>query len=1069
MKRLSLGLLGLLVTGGLLSGEGARGAQVLAPTPSDFAQLPWRLVGPFRGGWSEMVEGIPGRPDSYVFGASGGGVWRTDNGGRTWRSLFDQGPVAPVGALAVAPSDPQTLYIGTGQPEPRYDVTRGAGIFGSTDGGLTWRSLGLADTHHIGRIWVHPRDPHTVLVAAVGHFFGPNEQRGVFRSNDGGASWSQVLKIDADTGVVDLVADPADPQVIFAAAWQARQYPWQSYFTPVAGPGSAIYRSGDGGEHWSRLGGKAWPQGALGRISLATARTARGLRLYAVVSDAKAGGIYRSDDGGGNWERVNDEPAVTSWYASRITVAPDDPDTVYTVGQSIRRCGNGGRDCTIIKGAPGGDDFHQVWIDPAHPDHLAATSDQGTTISTDRGLTWSSWHNQPTGQFYHLAADERTPYWIYSGQQDSGSVAIASRSDFGAIGTRDWHPVGADERDYDLPDPDDPAIVYGSGLGGRISRFDTRTGQVANITPFPVPNYGKRQTATAHHFAWVTPLALSRRGPKTLYLGGEELLASTDEGRHWASISPDLTGKLPGAQRCDGDVALADARACGYGSIWTIAPSPHQEGEVWIGTDDGLIQVTRDGGAHWADRTPAGLAAWSKVASIDLSELDRGVAYASIDNRRRDDFRPMVLKTQDYGATWQDLTTDLPGDRTVTVVRADPQRRGLLYAGTETGVYVSLDDGAHWVPLQSGLPTATVNDLLVHGNDLIAATQGRALWILDDLTPLRALAGGMAQALQPALIAPAPAWRMRFDSNTDTPLPAEEGVGTNPPEGAVLDYWLPQAVRHVRIEIRDASGALVQRLSSDPAPGPVVEPYFSAAWLRPPQALPTDRGLHRVSWNLRYSRPQAIRYKYSIAAVPGRSTPITPQGALALPGHYRVKLRADGYVSEQSLELRQDPRSPAGADALASSLQLSQSIARGLARAHQGYGEAATVVEQLTKALSALPETDASGPLRGQITGLLAALKTPEGGPQYDSQSTILAGIETDLELADLAPTEPQRRYATEAIAAVDALWAHWTQLRDHDLAAINAALGAAGIATIRIPPAAALEVKPPDDGEDLP
>ena len=437
---------------------GAGQAAPTAPPAPDLAPQ-WRLVGPLRGGWAEMIAGIPGRPDSFIFGASGGGVWRTDDAGRVWRPLFDHGPTAPIGAVAAAPSDGDTLYIGSGQPEPRYDVAAGLGVFRSVDGGRTWRSAGLERTAHIGRLWVDPRDPKIVLAAAVGDFFVPNPERGVFRSTDGGETWSHVLKIDADTGAVDLAADPKDPNRLFAATWQARQYPWQSYFTPIAGPGSGVWQSADGGVTWSRLGGRGWPSGPLGRISLAATRTATGLRLYAVISAGDAGGLYRSDDGGGDWKRVNDEKAFTGYYSSRVTVDPRDPDVVWLVGQSIRRCDQGGARCEIVKGAPGGDDYHFVWIDLVHPGHMAVTSDQGAQISVDDGATWSSWYNQPTGQFYHLATDERFPYRIYSGQQDSGTVGILSRSDYGAIGLRDWTSVGGEERDYDIPDPEDPDIV----------------------------------------------------------------------------------------------------------------------------------------------------------------------------------------------------------------------------------------------------------------------------------------------------------------------------------------------------------------------------------------------------------------------------------------------------------------------------------------------------------------------------------------------------------------------------------------------------------------------------------
>ena len=446
-----------------------------------------------------MAVGVPSQPDTYFFAGAGGGVWRTDDAGLTWRSLFDKGPATSIGAIAVAPTDPNTLYIGTGQPEPRYDVTAGYGVFKSSDGGATWTDLGLKDTRHIGRIWVDPTDANTVLVAAQGHFFGESEARGVYRSTDGGKTWDHTLNLGPWTGVVDLASDPKAPAIIFAAAWEARQYPWQSYFTPVSGKGSGVYKSGDGGVTWSRLTGGGWPEGPLGRISLAVTNTVAGTRVYAIVDGGKAGGLYRSDDGGTHWIRANEEDAISSYYASRVTVDPRDPGTVYTVGQSVRRCTGGGTACEIIRGSPGGDDYHFIWINPAKPDHMITGSDQGAAVSVDGGATWSSWYNQPTGQFYHLAADNRFPYWIYSGQQDSGTVGIASRSDYGAISLRDWHPIGGEERDYDIPDPSDPDIVYASGLGGRVTKWDARTGQVQDVTAWPESSYGKRPTLSKYH------------------------------------------------------------------------------------------------------------------------------------------------------------------------------------------------------------------------------------------------------------------------------------------------------------------------------------------------------------------------------------------------------------------------------------------------------------------------------------------------------------------------------------------------------------------------------------------
>ena len=1034
----------------------------------------WRLLGPFRGGWAEMVEGVASRPDTFVFGASGGGAWRTDDAGRTWTSLFDQGPTAPIGAVAIAPSDPDTVYLGSGQPEPRYDVAAGSGAFRSADGGKTWRAIGLEKTAHIGRIWVSPTDAKRVLVAAVGDFFGPNPERGVFRSSDGGQTWTHTLAINADTGAVDLAADPNNPETIFAAAWQARQYPWQSYFTPVAGPGSAIYKSADGGITWRLLGGAGWPTSPLGRISVAATRTAAGLRLYAVADSETAGGLYRSDDGGANWLRVNSEPAFTSYYASHVTVDPTDPDVVWLVGQSIRRCAQGGKTCDIVKGAPGGDDYHFVWINPAHPDHMAVASDQGAQVSVNGGKTWSSWFNQPTGQFYHLATDDRFPFHVYSGQQDSGTVAIASRSDYGAIGYRDWTSVGGDERDYDIPDPEDPNIVYASGLGGHLSRYDARTGQSANITPVPISTYGQRQTTTPHHFVWVTPMAVSRTGPVTLYLGGEVVFASTDRGVHWSTISPDLTGKIAGAKGCDGDVAVAVAKACGYGGIWSLTPSPRHAGEIWVGTDDGLVQLTRDGGAHWTNVTPRQVPEWAKIATIDVSSIADGVAYVAVDNQRQSDRQPHAYVTHDYGATWRDAAGDLPRDHFVSTVRADTVRPGLIFAGTDVGVFASWDDGIQWRALQGNLPTAWARDLLVHGDDLVVGTQGRAIWDLGDLALLRQVEPSQTLAVL-RLFIPADAVRVRANANRDTPSPAEEPTGRNPPAGAVIDYWLPTAVRGpVTLDVIDSAGARVQRLTSAPDTGIDADAYFQKTWIGPPHPLSTAPGLHRAIWNLRWRRPAALAFEYSIGTAAGTDTPISPQGPLALPGVYQLVLTVDGVAAHAPLKLIQDPRAQTSQGALATSLALSRVIAEDLKLARQGHGEMEAAHRGMLAAQAALKAkptaaTVNKAALASRLAAFVKATEPPKTGPSFLKISRILAGVETDLEGADLAPTEPQLVTRKETRAQLDDLWAAWSAVRDHDLPSLNTFLTQAGVSPVTIPQEDHLTITLPDGGQDLP
>ncbi len=665
------------------------------------AGLQWRLVGPFRGGWSTMAAGIADQPGTFYFGTAGGGVWKTTNAGATWESTSEGITDAAIGAIAIAPSNPKVLYAGAGHPEPRYDIASGNGVYKTMDGGAHWQNVGLKATRHIGAILIDPRDENTVLVGALGHIFGPSPDRGVFRTTDGGTTWKKTLFVDNQTGVSDLAADPAHPNIVFASAWTARDWPWLSYFTPIEGEGSAIYASQDAGLTWKRLNGEGWPKGKLGRIGLAvTHLKSDATRIYASIDSEEHGGLYRSDDAGAHWQKVNDAKAVSTWYESRLTVAPNDPDTLYTVGQSIHKSTDAGKTFTIFKGAPGGDDYHYVWINPKHPNHIITASDQGTVVSVDDGAHWSDWYNQPTGQFYHLATDNRFPYWIYSGQQDSGTVGIASRSDYGAISFRDWHPVGGDERDYDIPDPEDPNIVYGSGLGSRISRWDSRTGEVQNVSPWPVSAYGARPTDVKYRYTWISPIAFSAHAPYAFYAGTQVLFRSNDKGQHWDIISPDLTGKRDGAKHCDGDVPIANATACGYGVIYSIAPSPRSNDEIWIGTDNGRIQMTANGGKRWNDVTPKSIPAWSRIDSLDLSALEPGTAYAAVDNHRQDDFRPMAVRTHDNGKTWTKIANGLPDGHFVAVVRADPLRKGLLYAGTDAGVYVSFDDGDRWQPLQ---------------------------------------------------------------------------------------------------------------------------------------------------------------------------------------------------------------------------------------------------------------------------------------------------------------------------------------------------------------------------------
>ena len=1054
-------------------------ATVAAAQPDITSALQWRQIGPFRGGWSTTAVGIADQPDTFYFGAAGGGVWKTDDAGATWRSIGDKLPAASVGAMAIATQRfPHTIYVGTGQVEARYDVAAGNGVYKSATDGKSWEPLGLTQTRHIGAILVDPRSDDTVLVGALGHYFGPNKERGVYKSTDGGKTWKQTLFIDENTGVVDLAADPQNPDVIYAAAWQVRNWPWLSYFQPNAGPGSGVYKSTDGGNNWKRLGGNGWPEGSLGRIGLATANDGY---VYAVVNAAPhsgnvphaasktEGGLYRSADGGTTWTRMSDESWLQNDYFARITIGdPRVHDLIYSAGQSIRESGDGGKTWNIVKGAPGGDDYHSIWFNPKHLDHSVVASDQGTAVSVDGLVSWSDWYNQPTGQFYHLAADNRFPYWVYSGQQDSGTIGASSRSDYGALSFRDWNPVGGDERDYDIPDPQDASIVYGSGLGGRLSRWDKRTGEVQNIAPWPTSaSYGGRPTEFKYRYTWITPIAVAQKAPYPLYQGAQVLFRSLDRGNTWSVISPDLSAKDPNAKNCAGDLAPAQARACGYGVIFSIALSPRDNDEIWIGTDDGVIQRTRDGGTHWDNVTPALLPAWGKVSSLDVAATTPDTAYAAIDNHRQDDFRPCVLRTHDGGKTWADISAGLPVGEFVAVVRADPVKSGLLYAGTQSSVFVSFDDGAHWQSLRNNLPTATVNDLLVHDNDLIAATQGRAIWVLDDVTSLRQHDHAARSA---TLFDPAAAVRVRGSQNKDTPPPADTALGENPPAGAIIDYWLPAKARNVVLEIRQGANVVRRYASGEKDDTPDADRYFAAGWAKPPASLSADAGSHRFVWNLRTARPRAVHFDFGINAVYREGTPTGPQGMLVAPGEYDVVLSVDGKTAQTKLKVTADPRVTIDAQDLQSTQGFGRDVYAALDRDFVGFAELHAVNAQIGKVEKSVPPAELHAAIE-KFRSATAPLTSGEGdsNENLDSIGEILSGIANDVEGSDRAPTQPQHDLLAATNQRLERALSRWNGIKQGELAQLNAALQAASKAPIEIPPANKLTLQDAPEGKDLP
>lgn len=994
MRRLhSLGLLLVLLLGAPFCAQ----AGDLRAAAAD--SLHWRLVGPFRGGWATMAVGVPSQPDTFYFGAADGGVWKTDNAGRTWQPLMQHEKSASVGALAVAPSNPDILYAGTGQVAARYDIAAGDGVYRSDDGGKTWQHRGLDDTRHIGRILIDPADPDHVLVAALGHDFGPNAARGVFVTHDGGKHWDKTLFVNDDTGVVDLAHDPEHPAVVYAAAWQARQHPWLDYFMPQAGPGSAIYKSIDGGEHWQKLDGPGLPHGDIGRIGLAVPRGSAGKRVYAVIAAGDGqGGFYRSDDGGASWTLTNTDPELASAYFGRVTAAPDDPDTVYVMGRSIHKSSDAGDHFQIVKGSPGGDDYHFLWINPAHPDHRVTAADQGCVITVDGGNSWSSWYNQPTGQFYHVATDDRFPYQIYGGQQDSGTVTVSSRGPSGIIGPRQWHPVGGDERDFDIPKPGNPDLVFGSGLGGYVSRWNAVTHQITDVSAWPVSSYGADPRKVKYRYTWITPLAFGTEHSHPLYLGAQYLFRSADDGASWSKASPDLTGQT----RDNADCAfktLGDATDCGFGVIYSIAPSPKQARTLWVGTDNGRVQLSTDSGAHWQNVTPPDMPTWGRVNAIAPSPFSAAGAYVAVDTHRLDVHRPLLFRTDDAGKHWTSITKGIPDDEYVSSVAADPQRRGLVFAGTNRGVYVSFDAGGHWQSLGQDLPTTSVRDLTVHGDDLIAATMGRGFWSLDDIAALREAKAEHANG-DAYLFTPAVAVRQRASTNRDTPIPPSEPFAVNPPTGAVFDYWLGDNVDGpVTISIRNADGKLVRRFSSDAQPKLDADRYFEEDWESAPEPeVKAGPGMHRFVWNLRHRRPPAIEYQYSISAVFPGDTPMVPQGALAVPGRYTVTLETGGKRVTAPLKVAMDPRVNVTTADLRKQLAFEDRISAKLDKAVEAY-------EESGESLKELRDEHADSKRIAAIEALRSG-----GKDSLKSVAAVLDAVATRLELSDAAPTEGQRK-----------------------------------------------------------
>ncbi len=1046
MRGLSWLLVGLCMARFVCAADSGAAAGPSAVDASEYQALHWRLIGPFRGGRVLAVTGIPGDSRHFYFGAVDGGVWATEDAGRTWRPIFDHEPVGSIGAIAIAPSGPSTIYVGTGEADMRSDIAQGDGMYKSTDGGAHWTHIGLTDSRQIARILVDPHDPDLVYVAALGHPYGPNAERGVFRSRDGGRHWTKVLYENADTGAVDLAFKPGDPQTIYAALWQTRRPPWNVY-PPSNGPGSGLYVSHDGGDHWSRIRAHGFAANP-GRIGLAVSPASPD-RIYALADGPWGqGGLYRSDDGGRNWRHVSADPRIfgRGWYFCALTADPANADRLYVMNTIVLESRDGGAHFLALKGDPTGDDFHQLWIDPTDTRRRILGVDQGTLITLDGGKTWSSWYNQPTAQIYHVSTDNRFPYWVYGAQQDSGAVAIPSRTSSGdGITFEQFHEITpGGENGMIAPDPADPDVIYGDGTDSTTSvqKLDRKTEQTRNVDPtlaYPLDHY---------RTAWTLPLAFSRRGKKTLYFSNQRLFSTTDGGEHWRPISPDLTRRDAGTPPNLDPTTASDDFHVGKrrGVIYSIAPSPLDARVIWVGTDDGLVWRTSDGGAHWKNVTPAALTPWSKVGGIELSHYRPGVAYLAIDRHRLDDDTPYIYVTRDDGKSWSRIDAGIPRRSFVNVVREDPARPGLLYAGTEFGISVSFDDGAHWQSLQQNLPVTSVRDIDVHGDDLVIATHGRGFWIMDDVTALRQMSKVRAGAV--TLFTPADAVRLRLAEFTGTPMPKDEPTAANPPAGAYIDYVLPATVTGpLGVTILDAADHVVRRYSSDehvPAPDPATL-KFAPEWVTPTPVPAAAPGMQRLVWDLRYAQP----------AGPGTKGP-SKDGVWAPPGRYTVELTVGGQTYRQPLTVKPDPRVRMTGGAFQRQFELARKVEAAQLQVSAGLDRAVKLLNTLDARLAGASAARAQmAALFAKATNISGSRPHPERVPfpvvpplrvdSLQALSTSLNNLQSAVDGADADPSPDALTSYAMLSRQLSAALAEWASFERTDVARLNERLEAAG------------------------
>ena len=1018
---LSLALAGAL--GGPLAGQ--------AMPPSLFAGLRWRSIGPYRGGRVTSVAGVPGQPAIYYFGTPGGGVWKSVDAGVTWHPIFDAEHVAAIGALAIAPSNPNIIYVATGEQTP------GRGIYRSNDAGRSWTHLGLRHSGYITSLLVDAKHPNRLYAGVAGSPFHPGPERGVYRSTDGGKTWKRVLFRDNYSGVADMSWDPAHPKVILAAIWR-RYAPRPGTKPPkFTSPDGEIYKTTNGGKSWQPLT-NGLPAKNPGRIGVAIAAGTHDRRCYAILTQ----GLYRSDDGGAHWRKITNDPRVKgNGYFSRVFADPSRPDVVYVMQTSMYRSTDGGQHFISFKGAPGGDDNHVLWISPRNPQRLFLGSDQGATLSLDGGRSWSSWYTQPTGQFYNAFTDRQFPYSVYGAQQDSGTAGVLSRSDYGEISYRDWMPIGGFEYCFIAPDPRNPRYIYSGGWYGSVVRFDRKTGQVIHIF----------ERGQGYRTAWAPAIIFSPQDPKRLYLGTQYLMATSDNGKSWQTLSPDLTARPKPATAAPAAKKKPKKPSPPKGFIFSIAPSPRHAGLIWIGSSNGLIHLTRDGGKSWTNVTPPGITRYQAIERLDASAEAAGTAYAAVSDDSvfigARNPKPYIYCTHDYGQSWQLIVNGLPADQPVLAVRQDTENPSLLFAGTQTGAWVSFNAGALWQPLQLNLPTSQVTGLTVHQNDLVASTFGRGFWILDDITPLRQLTAEMASSAA-VLFKPETAVRARWDNYQDTPLPPEIPAGQNPPNGAILDYELSSAPSGpVTLTIRNAQGRLVRRFSSVPAAAkhPLLA-NVPSYWIAPRTRLSAHAGLNRFVWDLHYPPPQVLRYGYFGAhlkyteytltndAILGQTPRHEPRGPLAIPGMYRVKLTVNGQAYSQPLRIVADPRIPASAADLQAQFAMAQQITGALADSARLFHAARPGYKQIEAQWKALSPAARKSPAGKAANARLKKWRLLiNGTPKLPGLGTVnrgLARLLSDVESGDAAPVPTMQNLLNFNLQALQAKTVDWNKMR---------------------------------------